>query len=125
MKAEFCAPIRVVSVGALVTLLMVAPARPARAQANSTEIPSASGATANAPSGGETGQPNETGGTATHHKGAHAHPQAKKKKPSFFHKMRDKAMDKFQKYLAKKQEPKQEPEHPKTEPKQIPQKDIE
>jgi len=125
MKAEFCAPIRVVSVGALVTLLMVAPARPARAQANSTEIPSTSGAAANAPSGGETGQASEPAGAATHHKGAHAHPEAKKKKPSFFHKMRDKAMDKFQKYLARKQEPKQEPEHPKTEPKQIPKQDIE
>jgi hypothetical protein len=125
MKAESRVPIRVVSVGALVALLMVAPARPARAQANSTEIPSASGAAVNAPSGGETGQPNETGGATTHHKGAHAHPEAKKKKPSFFHRMRDKAMDKFQKYLARKQEPKQEPNHPKQEPKQIPQKDIE
>jgi hypothetical protein len=125
MKAESCAPIRIASVGIVVTLLMLAPDRPARAQANSAEIPSASGAAANAPSGGETGQPNETGNTATHHKGAHAHPQAKRKKPSFFHKMRDKAMDKFQKYLAKKQEPKQEPNHPKQEPKQIPQKDIE
>ncbi len=83
---------------------MAAPALPAQAQANSLEVPPSSGATAPA---GETATTGENGKAAKHHKAAHSEP--KKKKTSFVHKMRDKAMEKVQKLFGSKLEPKQEP----------------
>src|SRR5271156_3527667 len=109
MKAETRPPAHIASV-LLVAALLLAPARSAHAQANSTEIPSSNGPTANAPGGGETGQPAEAANEATHHKHAHAHAEGKRKKPSFMHRMRDKAMDKLQKFLARRQEQEQ-PKH--------------
>ena len=53
---------------------------------------------------------------AAHHKAAQS--ETKKKKTSFMHKMRDKAMDKVQKLFGKKLES-------KPEAKQIPKQDIE
>jgi len=120
MKAETRPPAHIASVLLVAALLLaLAPARSAHAQANSTEIPSSNGPTANAPGGGETGQPAEAANETTHHK--HAHAEGKKKKPSFIHRMRDKAMDKLQKFLARRQEQ----EQPKHEAKQIPKEDIE
>ena len=122
MKAETRPPIHIASVLLVAALLLaLAPARSAHAHANSTEIPSSNGPTANAPGGGETGQPAEAANEATHHKHAHAHAEGKRKKPSFMHRMRDKAMDKLQKFLARRQEQ----EQPKHETKQIPKEDIE
>jgi hypothetical protein len=115
MKTSPCALIRIVSAGILAAMLMLAPVRPAHAQATS-----GGATTANASSGAEASHPTETGSTSTHHKGAHTHPQAKKKKPSFMHRMRDKAMGKFQKYFSKKNQ-----SEPKQAPKHIPEKDIE
>jgi hypothetical protein len=126
MKAQSRPPIRLASVFFIAALVLIlAPAGAVHAQANSTEIPSSNGAAAKPPSGGETGQPAETGTAQPHHKHAHAQPQARKKKQSFMHKMRDKAMDKFQKYFGKKQEDQPPKSEPKQAPQQIPQKDIE
>jgi hypothetical protein len=104
MKAILCAPIRIASIGLVAALLMAAPALPAQAQANSLEVPSSSGATAPA---SETATTAENGKGAKHHKAAHS--ESKKKKTSFMHKMRDKAMDKVQKLFGSKLEPKPEP----------------
>jgi hypothetical protein len=101
MTALVCRRVRVVSISLVAALLILAPAPPAHAQANSEVVPSAAGASASAPSGGETINP------AAHHKAAHSQP--KKKKPSFMHKMRDKAMEKVQKLFGPKQESKQVP----------------
>jgi hypothetical protein len=92
MKAVPCAAIRIASIGLVAALLMAAPALPAQAQANSLEVPPSSGATAPA---GETATTGENGKAAKHHKATHSEP--KKKKTSFVHKMRDKAMEKVQK----------------------------
>jgi hypothetical protein len=104
MKAVPCAAIRIASIGLVAALLMAAPALPAQAQANSLEVPPSSGATAPA---GETATTGENGKAAKHHKATHSEP--KKKKTSFVHKMRDKAMEKVQKLFGSKLEPKQEP----------------
>jgi len=98
---------------------MLAPVRPAHSEGNSTVIPSSSGAAASAHSGDEADKPAEPGNAlaqSAHHKAAHSQP--KKKKTSFMHKMRDKAVEKVQKLFGKKQES-------KPETKQVPQKDIE
>ena len=104
MKVVPCAPIRIASIGLVAALLMAAPALPAQAQPNSLEVPSSSGAAVPA---GETATTAENGKAAKHHKAA-AHSDPKKKKTSFVHKMRDKAMDKVQKLFGSKLEPKQE-----------------
>jgi len=104
MKVVPCARIRIASIGLVAALLMAAPAHPAQAQANSLEVPSSSGATAPANEKATTG---ENGKAANHHKAAQSEP--KKKKNSFMHKMRDKAMAKVQKLFGSKLEPKQEP----------------
>ena len=104
MKVVPCARIRIASIGLVAALLMAAPALPAQAQANSLEVPSSSGAATPA---GETATTGENGTAAKHHKAAHSEP--KKKKTSFMHKMRDKAMDKVQKLFGSKLEPKPEP----------------
>ena len=101
MTALVCRRIRVASISLLAALLIIFPAPLTHAQANSEDVPSASGASASAPSGGETGK------AAAHHQAAHAQP--KKKKSSFMHKMRDKAMAKVQKLFGPKQESKQVP----------------
>jgi hypothetical protein len=119
MKAQVCSPIRIGSIGLVVAVLMLAPARPAHSQGNSTVIPSSSGAAASAHSSDEANKPAETGNAPTqgaHHKAAHSQP--KKKKRSFMHKMRDKAMEKVQRLFGKKQES-------KPEAKELRQKDIE
>jgi hypothetical protein len=119
MKAQSCSPIRFGSIGLVVATLMLAPARPAHSQGNSTVIPSSSGAASSAHSGDEADQAAEPGSASAqsaHHKAAHSQP--KKKKNSFMHKMRDKAMEKVQKLFGKKQES-------TPEAKQVPQKDIE
>ncbi len=105
MKVVPCAPIRIASIGLVAALLMAAPALPAQAQPNSLEVPSSSGAAVPA---GETATTAENGKAAKHHKAA-AHSDPKKKKTSFVHKMRDKAMEKFQKLFGSKLQPKQEP----------------
>jgi hypothetical protein len=99
MTALVCRRVRVASISLVAALLILSPAPQAHAQANSEVVPSASGASASAPSGGETGK------AAAHHHGAHAQP--KKKKSSFMNKMRDKAMDKVQKLFGPKPESKQ------------------
>jgi hypothetical protein len=104
MKVVPCARIRIASIGLAAALLMAASAHPAHAQSNSLEVPSSSGASAPANERATTG---ENGKAAKHHKAAHAEP--KKKKTSFAHKMRDKAMEKVQKLFGSKLEPKQEP----------------
>ena len=104
MKVTPCVQIRIASIALVAALLMMAPAHPAQAQANSLEVPSSSGATAPA---GETATTGENGKAAKHHKAAHSEP--KKKKTSFMHKMRDKAMEKVQKLFGSKPEPKQQP----------------
>jgi hypothetical protein len=104
MKLVPCAAIRIASIGLVAALLIAAPALPAQAQANSLEVPSSSGATAPA---GERATTGENGKAAKHHKAAHSEP--KKKKTSFVHKMRDKAMEKVQKLFGSKLEPKPEP----------------
>jgi hypothetical protein len=104
MKVVPCARIRVASIGLAAALLIAAPALPAQAQANSLEVPSSNGAAAPA---GETATTGENGKPAKHHKAAHSEP--KKKKTSFIHKMRDKAMDKVQKLFGSKLEPRPEP----------------
>ncbi len=117
MKARVCSPFRIGSIGLVVATLMLAPAGPARSQGNSTVIPSSGGAAASAYSGDEADKAAEAGNEPTaHHKAARSHP--KKKKTSFMHKMRDKAMEKVQKLFGKKQES-------KPEAKQVPQQDIE
>jgi hypothetical protein len=105
MTAFVCRRIRVASISLVAALLILAPAPRAHAQANSEVVPSVGGAGSSAPSGGETGK-------AAHHQAAHAQP--KKKKSSFMHKMRDKAMAKVQKLFG-----------PKPESKQIPKQQIE
>src|SRR5271167_4068983 len=104
MKVVPCEPIRIASIGLVAALLMAAPTHPAQAQANSLEVPSSSGATAPA---SETATTGENGEAEKHHKAAHSEP--KKKKTSFVHKMRDKAMEKVQKLFGSKLEPKPEP----------------
>ena len=104
MKVEVCARNRIASTSLAVALLVLAPAIPARAQSNTTVVPSSNGAGANAPSAEETGKQAETGKPSAHNA---AHP--KKKKTSFMHKMRDKAMLKVQKLFGSKQQPAQEP----------------
>jgi hypothetical protein len=119
MKAQVCSPIRIASIGLVAATLMLAPARPAHSHGNSTVIPSSSGAAASAHSGDEADKAAETGNApaqSEHHKAVHSQP--KKKKTSFMHKMRDKAMEKVQKLFGKKQES-------KPEAKEVPQKDIE
>jgi len=119
MRTGVCALIRITSVGLVAALLMMTPARAAHAQSNSAVAPSSSSAAANAPSGSEIGKSAETGNTQAqtdHHKAAH--PRPKKKKTSFMHKMRDKAMEKVQKLFGKKQEP-------QPQVKQVPKQDIE
>jgi hypothetical protein len=100
MTALVCRRIRVATISLVAALLIFAQAPRAHAQANSEVVPSASGASASAPSGGETGK-------AATHQAAHAQP--KKKKSSFMHKMRDKAMAKVQKLFGPKQKSKQVP----------------
>ena len=78
-----------------------------QAQANSLEVPSSSGATAPASETATTGETGENGKAEKHHKAAHSEP--KKKKTSFVHKMRDKAMEKVQNLFGSKLEPKPEP----------------
>jgi|SRR5271154_5725371 len=100
MIAVVCRRVRVASIS-LLALLILAPAPRAHAQANTAVVPSAGGASASTPSGGETGN------APAHHQAAHTQP--KKKKSSFMHKMRDKAMAKVQKLFGSKQESKQVP----------------
>jgi hypothetical protein len=107
MKVVPCARIRIAAIGLVAALLMGAPAVPAQAQANSLEVPSSSGATAPASETATTGETGENGKAEKHHKAAHSEP--KKKKTSFVHKMRDKAMEKVQKLFGSKLEPKPEP----------------
>src|SRR5271163_3905747 len=95
MKALVYPRIHLASFGLVAALLIAAPARQARAQANSAVAPSSSAAPVNASSGEEVGKPAETGNAMARHKAAHS--QHKKKKPSFMHKMRDEAMAKVQK----------------------------
>ena len=95
--------VRTVSILSVAALLMLAPAVPGQAQKNSLVVPSSSGATDSAPSMGDAVKPAKTGKSAARA----GHP--KKKKTSFAHKMRDKAMEKFQKLFGSK-EPKQDPE---------------
>jgi hypothetical protein len=102
MTALVCRRVRVASISLLAGLLILAPAPRAHAQANSEVVPSVGGASASAPSGGETGK--TAGG---HHQAGHDQP--KKKKSSFMHKMRDKAMVKVQKLFGPKPESKQVP----------------
>jgi hypothetical protein len=118
MKALVYPRIHLASLVLVAAWLIVAPPRQARAQANSAVAPSSSGATVNAPSGDDRGEPADNGNAATHHKAAHSQAQHKKKKTSFMNKMRDKWMDKVQKLFGRKQE---------SQPaaKQIPQRDIE
>src|SRR5208282_635839 len=104
MKVVPCEPIRIASIGLAAALLMAAPAHPAQAQANSLEVPSSSGATAPSREAATTG---ENVKAAKHHKAAHSEPT--KKKTSFVHKMRDKAMEKVQKLFGSKLQPKPEP----------------
>ena len=101
MTALVCQRIRVATISLVAAFLIFAQAPRAHAQANSEVVPSASGASASAPSGGQTGK------AAAHHQAAHAQP--KKKKSSFMHKMRDKAMARVQKLFGPKQESKQVP----------------
>jgi hypothetical protein len=101
MKALVCPRVRVASISLMAVLLILASAPRAHSQPNSEAVPSANGASASAPSGAETSN------HAAHHKAAHAQP--KKKKSSFMHKMRDKAMEKVQKLFGPKQESKQVP----------------
>lgn len=81
---------------------MAVPAHPAQVQENSLEVPSLSSAAAPASEKATTG---ESGNAANHHKAAPSEP--KKKKNSFMHKMRDKAMAKVQKFFGSRLEPKQ------------------
>jgi hypothetical protein len=104
MKVVPCARIHIASIGMVVALLMAVPAHPAQAQENSLEVPSSSSATAPASEKATTG---ESGNAANHHKAAQSEP--KKKKNSFMHKMRDKAMAKVQKLFGSKLEPRPEP----------------
>jgi hypothetical protein len=101
MTASVCRRVRVASISLVAALLILSSAPRTHAQANSEVVPSASGASASAPSGGATGK------AATHHQAAHSQPR--KKKSSFMHKMRDKAMAKVQKLFGPKQETKQVP----------------
>jgi hypothetical protein len=101
MIAVVCRRVRVASISLAAALLILAPTPLVHAQPNTAVVPSAGGASASAPSGGETGK------AATHHQAGHAQP--KKKKSSFMHKMRDKAMAKVQKLFGPKQESKQIP----------------
>jgi hypothetical protein len=101
MIAAVCRRVRVASISLVAAWLILAPAPRTYAQANTAVVPSAGGASATAPSGGETGK------AATHHQDAHAQP--KKKKSNFMHKMRDKAMAKVQKLFGPKQDSKQAP----------------
>ncbi|HKN01203.1 MAG TPA: hypothetical protein VJX23_11850 [Candidatus Binataceae bacterium] len=88
-------------------LLVLASTLSAQAQANSVVVPSANSEseTQGAPSGGETGKPAVAAtGKPAAHKAAHP----KKKKSSFMHEMRDKAVQQVQKLLGSKQQPKQQ-----------------
>jgi len=107
MKVVPCEPIRIASIGLVAALLMAAPTHPAQAQANSLEVPSSSGAAAPTGETATTGETGVNGKAAKHHKAAHSEP--KKKKTSFVHRMRDKAMEKVQKLFGSKLEPKPEP----------------
>jgi spermidine/putrescine-binding protein len=105
MKVVPCARIRIASIGLVAALLMVvAPTHPAQAQTNSLEVPSSSGATAPASEKATTG---ENGKAAKHRQPDHS--ESRKKKNSFMHKMRDKAMAKVQKLFGSKLEPRPEP----------------
>jgi hypothetical protein len=88
---------RIASIWVAAALLMLAVALPAQAQTNSVATPSARGATPSAPSVGEAGTPAMTRKPAAN-KAAHL----KKKKSSFVHRMRDKAVQQFQKLLGSK-----------------------
>jgi hypothetical protein len=116
MKVEVRSQICIASIGLALALLMIAPARQAHAQSNSAVAPSSSGSASKAPSGDEASKPAETGNETAHHKAAHFQP--KKKKTSFVHKMRDKAMAKMQKFFGKREEP-------QSSAKQVPKQDVE
>ena len=116
MRVEARSQIRIASIGLAAALLMIAPAPQAHAQSSTAVTPSSNGSASKAPSSDEADKPAEAGTEKVHHKAAHSQP--KKKKTSFVHKMRDKAMAKMQKFFGKKQEP-------QPAAKQVPQKDIE
>ena len=99
---------RIASILIAAALLMLAPALPAQAQANSVAAPSALGAGPSAPSG-ETAQTHQPAGNkVAHHK---------KKKPSFMHKMRGKATQQIHKLFGSKQQPSTKvPAHPRAVP---------
>ena len=84
----------IASISFAAVLLMLAPSRPAQAQANSVVVPSARGETETASSGNETGNPAAAeAGRPTAHKAAHR----RKKESSFMRKMRDKEKQQVQK----------------------------
>ena len=101
MEAGRIAPVCLVA-----ALLILAPALTARAQSNSTSVPASSSVTTNSRPAGETGNTAEIGKRSAQH-AAHNAAHPKKKKTSFMHKMRDKAMAKVQKLFGSKQAPKQ------------------
>jgi len=103
MKAVVCAPVHIASIWFAAALLMLAPALPLHAQVNSAVTPSSSGATTSAPSGGAAGKSAEIAPAETAKPAAHKAAHPKKKKISFMHKMRDKAVQKVQKLFDSKQ----------------------
>jgi hypothetical protein len=104
MKAGVSARVRIAPACLVAALLILPPALTARAQTNSTAV--SNSATTNLAPAGETGNTAEIGKPSAH-KTAHNAAHPKKKKTSFMHKMRDKAMAKVQKLFGSKQEPKQ------------------
>jgi hypothetical protein len=99
MEAGRIAPVCLVA-----ALLILTPPPTVRAQTSSTAV--SNSATTNPAPAGETGNTAEIGKSSAH-KAAHNAAHPKKKKASFMHKMRDKAMAKVQKLFGSKQAPKQ------------------
>ena len=97
---------RIAPVCLVAALLILAPALPVRAQTNSTSVPPSNSVTTNSRRADETGNTAEIGKSSAH-RGVHNAAHPKKKKTSFMHKMRDKAMAKVQKLFGSKQAPKQ------------------
>jgi dienelactone hydrolase len=98
-----------VSASFLAAALILAPAVPVFAQADSATTTSAPKETQNSASASESTKSipsHKHAGTTNHQKNAAEH--QKKKKPSFAHKMRDKALAKMQKFFGSKQGPKED-----------------